>query len=96
LLRVLQQQHRIAYLFISHDLAVVKALADHVVVMKSGVAVESGPAAELFAAPQHPYTQALFTAAFELEAAPRPEASKSPAVVAAHPPLQTPAGIGRN
>jgi microcin C transport system ATP-binding protein len=70
LLRKLQQQHRIAYLFISHDLAVVKALADHVVVMKSGIAVEAGPAAELFANPTHAYTQELFRAAFDLEAAP--------------------------
>jgi microcin C transport system ATP-binding protein len=96
LLRRLQQEYRIAYLFISHDLAVVKALADHVVVMKSGVAVEAGPATELFANPKHPYTQALFSAAFELEAAPRPEAVQSAAEFAAHPLLETPAGIGRN
>ena len=73
LLRKLQQQHDIAYLFISHDLAVVKALANHVVVMKSGVAVEAGPAEAIFANPQHPYTQALFRAAFELEAGPGAE-----------------------
>jgi microcin C transport system ATP-binding protein len=69
LLRDLQARHQLAYLFISHDLSVVKAIADQVVVLKDGVAVEAGPAAELFANPQHPYTRALFRAAFDLEAA---------------------------
>ena len=68
LLRALQQRHQLAYLFISHDLRVVRALADEVIVMKDGVVVERGPAARIFDAPQQPYTQALMKAAFELEA----------------------------
>lgn len=68
LLRDLQLKHRLAYLFISHDLSVVKAIADEVMVMKDGAVVESGPAARLFANPQHPYTRTLFSAAFNLQA----------------------------
>jgi len=68
LLRDIQTRHGIAYLFISHDLRVVKALADEVVVMKDGKVVEAGPAESLFAAPQDPYTRALLAAAFNLEA----------------------------
>jgi microcin C transport system ATP-binding protein len=67
LLRDLQNRYRLAYLFISHDLRVVKALANHLLVMKSGRVVEAGPAQTLFAAPQHPYTQALLAAALNLE-----------------------------
>jgi microcin C transport system ATP-binding protein len=69
LLRDLQTRRRLAYLFISHDLRVVRALANHVVVMQDGKVVEQGPAAELFAAPQTPYTRALLSAAFNLETA---------------------------
>jgi microcin C transport system ATP-binding protein len=69
LLRELQQRHGLAYLFISHDLRVVKALANDLVVMKAGKVVEAGPAAEVFAAPREPYTRALLAAAFRLEAA---------------------------
>ena len=68
LLRRLQARHGLTYLFISHDLRVVKALANHLVVMKDGKVVEAGPAAQLFAAPQQPYTRALLAAAFRLEA----------------------------
>jgi microcin C transport system ATP-binding protein len=68
LLRELQARHRLAYLFISHDLRVVRALAHEVLVMKDGKAVEAGPADRLFAAPSHPYTRALLAAAFNLEA----------------------------
>ncbi|MFN4015848.1 MAG: ABC transporter ATP-binding protein [Reyranella sp.] len=68
LLRDLQQRHRLAYLFISHDLKVVRALADEVVVLRHGKVVERGPAAQIFEAPQTPYTQALIAAAFNLEA----------------------------
>ncbi len=68
LLRELQVKHRLAYLFISHDLKVVRALADEVLVMKNGLVVEHGSADEIFEAPKEPYTQALMKAAFELEA----------------------------
>jgi microcin C transport system ATP-binding protein len=68
LLRELQSSHKLAYLFISHDLRVVRALADEVVVLRAGQVVEQGPAAEIFEAPQEAYTKALMAAAFELEA----------------------------
>jgi len=67
LLRDLQARHGLAYMFISHDLKVVRALANHLIVMKSGKVVEAGPAAEVFAAPREPYTRALMAAAFRLE-----------------------------
>ena len=68
LLRDLQSRHKLAYLFISHDLKVVRALADEVVVLRGGQVVERGPAQQVFAAPQTPYTKALIAAAFNLEA----------------------------
>ncbi|NIA71306.1 ABC transporter ATP-binding protein [Pelagibius litoralis] len=68
LLRDLQQRHNLAYLFISHDLKVVRALADEVIVMRGGKVVEQGSAGQIFDAPQAAYTQALMKAAFELEA----------------------------
>jgi len=58
-LRELQARHRLVYLFISHDLRVIRALASEVIVMKDGQVVEAGPAARIFEAPQHPYTRAL-------------------------------------
>lgn len=64
LLRSLQARHGLTYLFISHDLAVVKALSHQLVVMKQGRVVEQGEAAAIFAAPKHPYTQQLLEAAF--------------------------------
>jgi microcin C transport system ATP-binding protein len=67
LLRDIQARHGIAYLFISHDLRVVRALADDLIVMKDGKVVEMGRAAQLFAAPQTAYTRALMAAAFNLE-----------------------------
>ena len=67
LLRELQIRHDIGYLFISHDLRVVRALAHRVVVLRHGRVVEQGPADVVFARPQHPYTRALMEAAFELE-----------------------------
>ncbi len=67
LLRHLQIKHNLAYLFISHDLKVVRTLADNVIVMKDGKAVETGTAKEIFEAPQTAYTQALIKAAFDLE-----------------------------
>jgi microcin C transport system ATP-binding protein len=63
LLRELQQRHRLTYLFISHDLRVVRALANDVLVMKDGKVVEAGPAVEIFAAPRTDYTRALMAAA---------------------------------
>jgi microcin C transport system ATP-binding protein len=67
LLRDLQQRHRLAYLFISHDLRVVRALASQVIVLKDGKVMEAGPAKRIFEAPQDPYTKALMAAAFDLE-----------------------------
>jgi microcin C transport system ATP-binding protein len=66
LLRDLQRRHDLAYLFISHDLKVVRALSNYVVVLKNGKVVEEGPAEALFANPQVAYTQALLAAAFDL------------------------------
>ncbi len=70
LLRALQKRRNLTYLFISHDLRVVAALASRLVVMRYGKVVEEGPAAELFARPQSDYTRALLAAAFRLETAP--------------------------
>ncbi|MFT6556199.1 ABC transporter ATP-binding protein [Sneathiella sp.] len=66
LLRDLQQKHNLAYLFISHDLKVVRALADTVIVMKDGKVVEQGPADQIFDNPETLYTKALMKAAFDL------------------------------
>lgn len=63
LLRELQKRYRLSYLFISHDLTVVRALSHQVMVMQQGKVVESGPASAIFAAPNHPYTRALLQAA---------------------------------
>ena len=67
LLQSLQEEMDISYLFISHDLSVVRYIAHDLAVMYLGKVVESGPAAEIFASPRHPYTEAL------LRAAPRPD-----------------------
>ncbi|HEV2603985.1 MAG TPA: ABC transporter ATP-binding protein [Microvirga sp.] len=69
LLRDLQRRRNLAYMFISHDLKVVRALANHVIVMQNGRVVEEGPAERIFAAPETDYTRALFAAAFNLETA---------------------------
>lgn len=68
LLRDLQQKHKLAYLFISHDLKVVRALADEVLVMRNGKVVEQGLATKIFDEPQEDYTKALLKAAFDIEA----------------------------
>jgi microcin C transport system ATP-binding protein len=73
LLRELQKRLNLTYLFISHDLRVVAALASRLIVMRHGKVVEEGPAVELFARPQTDYTRALFAAAFNIEAVPVPE-----------------------
>ena len=66
LLQRLQQEHALAYLFISHDLRVVRALSDQIIVMRRGQVVEQGLADTLFSQPAHPYTRALMSAAFDL------------------------------
>jgi microcin C transport system ATP-binding protein len=68
LLRDLQQRYQLAYLFISHDLKVVRALANNIIVLRHGKVVEQGPARTVFSAPKTDYTKALLAAAFELEA----------------------------
>ena len=69
LLRALQRTHGLAYLFISHDLKVIRALAHDVLVMRAGRVMEQGPAEEIFERPRDPYTRALIAAAFELRTA---------------------------
>ncbi|WP_316231547.1 ATP-binding cassette domain-containing protein, partial [Bradyrhizobium sp. SZCCHNR1051] len=69
LLRDLQRKRELTYMFISHDLRVVAALASHLIVMRNGKVVEEGPAVELFKAPKTDYTHALFAAAFRNETA---------------------------
>lgn len=66
LLRDIQQRHGLTYLFISHDLKVVRALANRLIVMRDGRVVEQGDAADIFAAPQSDYTRALMAAAFNV------------------------------
>ena len=68
LLRDLQKRYKLAYLFISHDLKVVRALANDIIVLRHGKVVEQGPARTVFAEPKTDYTKALLAAAFELEA----------------------------
>jgi microcin C transport system ATP-binding protein len=70
LLRDLQKRHGLAYLFISHDLKVVRALANEVVVMRGGKVVERGTSEQIFTAPETDYTRALIAAAFSIETAP--------------------------
>jgi microcin C transport system ATP-binding protein len=70
LLRDLQAKHELAYLFISHDLKVVRALANDVIVMRGGKVVEAGPCEQIFDNPQTDYTRALISAAFRIETAP--------------------------
>ncbi|ODT17586.1 MAG: microcin ABC transporter ATP-binding protein [Mesorhizobium sp. SCN 65-12] len=70
LLRNLQAKHQLAYLFISHDLKVIRALANDVIVMRNGQVVEAGPSEQIFERPQTDYTRALISAAFRIETAP--------------------------
>jgi microcin C transport system ATP-binding protein len=69
LLRDLQRKHRLAYMFISHDLKVVRALSNHVIVLRNGKVVEEGPADHVLVRPQTDYTKALLAAALNLEVA---------------------------
>jgi microcin C transport system ATP-binding protein len=73
LLRELQQKYQLSYIFISHDLAVVRALSHKLLVLKSGQVVEYGPADTVFHAPQSPYTRELLAAAFFYSADSQPE-----------------------
>jgi oligopeptide/dipeptide ABC transporter ATP-binding protein len=88
LLADLQQRRRLTYLFIAHDLAVVKHIADHVAVMYLGKLVERAPAAALYAGPRHPYTTSLLSAV----PVPDPKAQRQRIVLTgdvpspAHPP----------
>jgi microcin C transport system ATP-binding protein len=70
LLRALQERHQLAYLFISHDLRVVRAMSHQILVMRAGRVVEQGATDALFAAPREPYTRALLAASLDLEVAP--------------------------
>ncbi len=67
LLLKLQKEHNLAYLFISHDLKIVRALSDQLIVLRNGVVVEQGEAEQVFSAPEDPYTKALISAAFDFE-----------------------------
>jgi microcin C transport system ATP-binding protein len=71
LLRELQAKRNLAYVFISHDLKVVRALCNYVIVMRNGRAVEEGPAEDIFSAPKAEYTKALLAAAFDIKVAHR-------------------------
>ncbi|MER9459215.1 ABC transporter ATP-binding protein [Mesorhizobium sp. M0387] len=66
LLRKLQADHELSYLFISHDLSVVRAMADYIIVMRQGKIVEEGPTEEIFSNPQAAYTQTLMAAAIDV------------------------------
>jgi len=90
LLRDLQRRLGLAYLFISHDLAVVKHIADRVAVMNFGRIVETAQAQALFAAPRHPYSRALLSAI----PVPKPRAKRDPLILAADMPsaLEPPPG----
>ena len=77
LLRGLQQRYQLAYIFISHDLKVVRALSDEVIVMQNGQVVEQGSSDQIFDAPQRSYTRTLMAAAFDLETRDADESSAS-------------------
>ena len=67
LLRALQREHSLAYIFISHDLKVIRSLSNYILVMQNGKVIEEGTTDDIFERPRHEYTKALMAAAFELE-----------------------------
>lgn len=75
LLKDIQAKHNIGFLFISHDLSVVKALSDRVLVMQKGVVMEEGTAEEIFRNPQNDYTKKLINASFDLDEEPKENAA---------------------
>tara|TARA_R110000868_G_scaffold15678_20_gene71285 strand:+ start:15954 stop:17585 length:1632 start_codon:yes stop_codon:yes gene_type:complete len=81
LLRDLQQRHGLTYMFISHDLKVVRALANRLIVMRNGKIVEQGDAAAIFEAPQSDYTRTLMAAAFDIATLTAPTSAATPPVV---------------
>jgi len=92
LLLDLQERHGLAYLFISHNLATVEYVAGEVIIMYLGRIVERGPTAEVFAAPRHPYTQALVDSIARLE--PGARGRLKPLLGEVPSPLDVPAGCG--
>jgi oligopeptide/dipeptide ABC transporter ATP-binding protein len=67
LLRDLQKEEGLGLIFVTHDLALIRQIADRICIMYAGLIVESGPSAEIFAHPRHPYTQALLAALPDIE-----------------------------
>ncbi len=69
LLQKLQQEYQLTYIFISHDLRVIRAMADYLIIMRQGQVIEQGVAADIFANPQNAYTKKLLNAAISFETA---------------------------
>jgi len=92
LMRKLQRQHNLSYLFISHDLSVVRYMADVIGVMYLGKLVEVGPAEDICAAPGHPYTAALIAAVPVVTGEPRPPAGRATPADAPPPATEPPSG----